>query len=32
MLIVVVAYWPHSFAERFVQSIAVGEKLLRLTH
>jgi flagellar biosynthesis protein FliR len=32
ILIAVVAYWPHSFAERFAQSIAVGEKLLRLTH
>ncbi len=31
MLIAVVAYWPHSFAQRFAESIAVGEKLLRLT-
>ena len=32
MLIVVVAYWPQSFGQRFAQSIVVGEKLLRLTH
>ena len=30
MLIVVVAYWPHRFSQRFTESIAVGEK--RLLH
>jgi flagellar biosynthesis protein FliR len=31
MLIGVMAYWPHSFAERFAQSIALGERLLHLS-
>jgi flagellar biosynthesis protein FliR len=30
MLIAVVAYWPHSFSQRFAESIAVGERLLHL--
>jgi len=30
ILIGVVAYWPHMFAERFAASIAVGERLLHL--
>jgi flagellar biosynthetic protein FliR len=30
ILIAVVAYWPHMFAERFAESIAVGERLLHL--
>jgi len=32
VLISVVAYWPHCFAERFAQSIALAERLLHLTH
>jgi flagellar biosynthetic protein FliR len=32
MLMAVVAYWPQSFAQRFVESIAVAEKLLHLAH
>lgn len=31
VLIVVLAYWPHTFAQRFAQSIAFGERLLHLT-
>jgi len=31
MLIAVIAYWPHSFAARFADSIAVGERLLHMT-
>ena len=30
MLIAVVAYWPHTFSQRFAESIAVGERLLHL--
>jgi flagellar biosynthetic protein FliR len=32
VLIAVIAYWPHSFAQRFADSIAVGERLLHLAH
>jgi len=32
VLIAVVAYWPHCFAERFAQSIALAERLLHLAH
>jgi flagellar biosynthesis protein FliR len=32
MLIAVVAYWPHSFSERFAASIVTAEKLLHLAH
>jgi flagellar biosynthetic protein FliR len=31
MLIVVVAYWPQSFSQRFAGAIGVGERLLHLT-
>ncbi len=31
MLIAVVAYWPHAFAQRFADSIAMGERLLHVT-
>jgi len=30
MLIFVLAYWPHSFSQRFAESIAVAERLLHL--
>jgi flagellar biosynthesis protein FliR len=32
VLIGVMAYWPHSFSERFAESIAIGERLLHLIH
>jgi flagellar biosynthesis protein FliR len=32
MLIAVIAYWPHSFSERFAGSIAFAERLLHLAH
>jgi flagellar biosynthetic protein FliR len=32
VLVAVVAYWPHCFSERFAQSIAFAERLLRLAH
>ena len=32
ILIGVVAYWPHSFSDRFAESIALGEGLLHLAH
>jgi flagellar biosynthesis protein FliR len=32
MLIAVVAYWPHSFSERFAASLASAEQLLHLAH
>jgi flagellar biosynthesis protein FliR len=32
ILIGVLAYWPHSFADRFAQSVALGERLLHLTN
>jgi len=32
ILTAVVAYWPQSFSDRFQDSIAIGEKLLHLTH
>jgi flagellar biosynthesis protein FliR len=32
VLITVVAYWPHSFSERFAEAIALGERLLHLAH
>jgi flagellar biosynthesis protein FliR len=32
MLIGVMAYWPHSFSDRFAQSIAFAERLLHLSH
>ena len=32
MLITVIAYWPHSFSERFAQSVALAERLLHLGH
>ncbi len=32
VLIGVVAYWPRSFAQRFADSIAIGERLLHFTH
>jgi flagellar biosynthetic protein FliR len=32
MMIALIAYWPHSFAERFLHSIAAGERLLHLAH
>ncbi len=31
VLIAVVAYWPHTFSERFAASIALGERLLHVT-
>jgi len=31
LLVVLVAYWPHRFAERFQETIAVGERLLHMT-
>lgn len=32
LLILLIAYWPHSFAQRFADSIALGERLLHLAH
>jgi flagellar biosynthesis protein FliR len=32
MLILVVAYWPQSFAQRFAGAIGAGERLLHLAH
>jgi len=32
MLIAIVVYWPHSFNQRFAESIAFGERLLHLSH
>jgi flagellar biosynthesis protein FliR len=32
MLIGVIAYWPHSFSDHFVESIAFAERLLHLSH
>lgn len=32
VLIAVIAYWPHSFAERFADSISMGERLLHFAH
>jgi flagellar biosynthetic protein FliR len=32
MLIAVLAYWPHSFSQRFAESVALGERLLHLSH
>ena len=32
MLITVLSYWPHSFSQRFTESIALAERLLRLSH
>lgn len=32
ILVAVVAYWPHSFSQRFADSVALGERLLHLTH
>jgi flagellar biosynthetic protein FliR len=32
IMIGIVAYWPHSFSERFADSIRLGERLLRLSH
>jgi flagellar biosynthesis protein FliR len=32
MLAGLVAYWPHSFSERFAESIALGERLLHFAH
>jgi flagellar biosynthetic protein FliR len=32
ILATVVAYWPQSFSHRFQDSIAIGERLLHLTH
>jgi flagellar biosynthetic protein FliR len=31
ILTAVVAYWPHMFADRFAQSVALGERLLHLS-
>lgn len=31
VLTVVIAYWPHSFSDRFADSISLGERLLHLT-
>jgi len=31
LLVGVVAYWPHSFSEKFTESIGVGERLLHMT-
>jgi len=32
VLITVVAYWPHSFSQRFADAIGFGERLLHLAH
>jgi flagellar biosynthesis protein FliR len=32
LMIALVAYWPHTFSQRFAESIATGEKLLHLAH
>jgi flagellar biosynthetic protein FliR len=32
VLIGVLAYWPHSFAQRFAEGIGMGERLLHLAH
>ena len=32
ILVGVVAYWPQSFSQRFLESVAIGERLLHLTH
>jgi flagellar biosynthesis protein FliR len=32
ILVAVVAYWPHSFSDRFTGAVALGEKLLHLAH
>lgn len=32
LLLVLVAYWPHNFAQKFVDCIAIGERLLHLAH
>ncbi|HEX3819440.1 MAG TPA: flagellar biosynthetic protein FliR [Candidatus Sulfotelmatobacter sp.] len=32
ILIAIMAYWPNAFSQRFAESIAVGERLLRLAH
>jgi len=32
VLIGVIAYWPHSFSDRFAESVAFGERLLHLAH
>lgn len=32
ILIGVVTYWPHTFSQRFADSVSLGERLLHLTH
>jgi flagellar biosynthetic protein FliR len=32
VLFAVIAYWPHSFSQRFADAIGAGERLLRLAH
>lgn len=32
VMIAVIAYWPHTFSERFSQSIGLGERLLHMAH
>src|SRR5581483_6299568 len=32
VMFAVVVYWPHSFAEKFAECIATGERLLHLAH
>jgi flagellar biosynthetic protein FliR len=32
LLFFLVAYWPHSFSQKFADSIAIGERLLHLAH
>jgi flagellar biosynthetic protein FliR len=32
VMIGVIAYWPHSFSERFAQAIGIGERILHLAH
>jgi len=32
ILVAIVAYWPNGFSQRFAESIAAGERLMRLAH
>jgi flagellar biosynthesis protein FliR len=32
MLIAALSYWPHSFSQRFAESVALAERLLHLSH
>ncbi len=32
LLLVLVAYWPHNFSQKFADCIAIGERLLHLAH